>query len=588
MRALLRLSIHGAFVIGAAQLSGCLKDSPDLTPAPSGLSPNAPPPATPPPPGAPAHPSPPAPGGESIFTQPARAGRQSPHQPRHPDRRLQRRHLAQRAAGDARSGLELNVDAPSAFGMAVTYDGKTRSHHQQRRLALLGDPDPQHHRRPAPRSSASPSTPPSWAWCSLPTAARFYASGGENGNVWVGDVATATHHRVGQPERHHPSRCPSPALADPPSGIITSFRGSFPGAMAITATGKYLYVVDQGNFSVHVIDTAKIAIGVDADKKVVEMNNFAAVVGNVKVGRYPFGITLGADDSRLYVANVGVFQYTHLIPRGPSRTPGGTEPPNPTGDPNADYPLCYPGVGYPDEVAADKVIKIKKIPGPHHQRPAAGPARSRGHPLRLRARPIASTRSPAWAARTSTSRRRSTCWIWPTPPRPAVVKKVKTGLQVGEVEDGIATTGASHPNAVAIGRQAIFVSNGNNDSISVLDPDTLAVVRHLQPGAAGRGRSPAARQPAGVAGAQPRGQAAVRRRGRPQRGRRCWTSTATELSLAGRIPTGWWPSARQAVGRRPPAVRRHRQGPGRAAQRGRRGRRPQRPPQTQRVRHRCR
>src|SRR4030095_9422596 len=113
--------------------------------------------------------------------------------------------------------------------------------------------------------------------------------------------------------------------------------------------GQHLYVVDQGSFSVYVIDTTKISTGTDADGKITEPDNFPAVAGSVHVRRYPYGIALSPDNKTLFVTHVGVFQYTNLRPA------------NPTGDANKDYPLCYPAVGYPDDTGNDAHIKIKKV-----------------------------------------------------------------------------------------------------------------------------------------------------------------------------------------------------------------------------------
>ena len=92
-----------------------------------------------------------------------------------------------------------------------------------------------------------------------------------------------------------------------------------------------------------------IKTGIDAQGRITEPDNFAAVIGHANVGRYPFGIALSADDRTLFVTHVGVFQYTHLRPA------------NPTGNDNLDYPLCYPGAGYPDETRHDRVIEISKV-----------------------------------------------------------------------------------------------------------------------------------------------------------------------------------------------------------------------------------
>jgi len=145
--------------------------------------------------------------------------------------------------------------------------------------------------------------------------ARFYASGGDNGNIWIGDVATGT--AIGSVNLNgagHPLDRPLSPTADP----AKRFKGAFPGNMALTRDGKNLYVVDQGSFQVFAIDTTKIVTGVDAGGNVVEPDNFAAVVGKTKVGRYPFGISLSSDDRTLLVSNVGVFQYSHLRPAAPT------------------------------------------------------------------------------------------------------------------------------------------------------------------------------------------------------------------------------------------------------------------------------
>src|SRR5262249_46296210 len=141
--------------------------------------------------------------------------------------------------------------------------------------------------------------------------------------------------------------------ADRPLSVVPTpqhrFKGAFPGHMALTGQGRYLFVVDQASFQLHVIDTTKIQTGLDGHGRVVESDNFAAVVGHASVGRYPFGVALSPDDRTLFVTHVGVFQYAHLRPASPA------------GDDNLDYPLCYPGVGYPDETTNDRVIEINKV-----------------------------------------------------------------------------------------------------------------------------------------------------------------------------------------------------------------------------------
>jgi YVTN family beta-propeller protein len=440
-------------------------------------------------------------------------------------------------------GLELNVDAPKPFGMAVTHDGNTaatiNSGASRFSVTLV--------RNITGTSAEVKRIPVNATFMGIvfsPAGDRFYASGGENGNIWVGDVQSAS--IIGSVNLNgvaHPLPSPSAAnpFPDPARTIISSFRGSFPGAMALTTTGKYLYVVDQGNFSVHVIDTAKIATGVDAEKKIVDMNNFAAVVHNVRVGRYPFGISLAPDDRKLYVANVGVFQYSHLIPRGPDATPGGTLPPNLTGDKNLDYPLCFPGNAYPDDVEADKVIKIKKIDA---RMMATVPPLLRD-PEGIRCGYVDGDRDfkvPGLGSPNAEESSSVYVLDLAAPAAPTVEKKVKTGLLVGEVEHGIATHGGAHPNSVAVGHRAVFVANGNNDSISILDPKTQAVVRtvSLAPltGIETRLRGV---QPVSLALSPDQRWLYVAEAGINAVG--VMKVEGQNARLMGHIPTGWWPAS---------------------------------------------
>src|SRR5262245_7225999 len=243
------------------------------------------------------------------------------------------------------AGTEVNVQAPKPFGMALSPDGRTVA-------TLNSGAGPFSLTLISQLSSATPlamriDLNASFMGVTFsPDSRRLYLSGGENGNIWIADVEAGQ--IVGSVNLNgaaHP--------LDRPLNVVTTpqrhFKGAFPGNMAISSNGRFLYVVDQGGFAVHVIDTSQIATGVDGQGRVNEPDNFAAVVGRTRVGRYPFGITLTGNDRTLLVTHVGVFQYTHLRPASP------------TGNANADYPLCFPGAGYPDETRNDRVIEITKV-----------------------------------------------------------------------------------------------------------------------------------------------------------------------------------------------------------------------------------
>ena len=82
-----------------------------------------------------------------------------------------------------------------------------------------------------------------------------------------------------------------------------------------------LYVVDQANFRVAVIDTRS-----------------RQVVASVKVGRLPFAMTLSADRRKLYVTNLGMFEY-QAIPGADAKQAGATG-------------LAFPAFGFPSAEAA--------------------------------------------------------------------------------------------------------------------------------------------------------------------------------------------------------------------------------------------
>jgi DNA-binding beta-propeller fold protein YncE len=420
-------------------------------------------------------------------------------------------------------GVEVAVGAPKPFGLALSPDGRTlatiNSGASKFSVTLIRDLT-----AAAPVATRIDVNATFMGVVFSADGKSFFASGGENGNVWVGDSATgAVIGSVNLNGAAHPLDRPLSVTADP----TLRFKGAFPGNMALTANGRHLYVVDQGSFQVHVIDTRAIATGVDAGGKIVEPDNFAAVVGRVKVGRYPFGIALSPDNRTLYVTNVGTFQYTHLRPAAP------------TGDANTDYPLCIPGVGYPDEVLTAKTIKIKKIDA----RTISGLPLTQRDPEGIRCGYVPADRDytiPALGS-PNAAEASSVYVLDVSNPAAATLKTVvKTGRQVGQWQDGIQAFSGSHPNAAVVGEDA-YVANGNNDSISVVDTRNgrvktevdLSILR-------GSDRRLRGVQPVGLALSPDRrflyvAEAGINAVGvvRIDRG---------QPEVVGHIPVGWWPS----------------------------------------------
>jgi len=67
------------------------------------------------------------------------------------------------------------------------------------------------------------------------------------------------------------------------------------GDMTLSKDGRYLYAVDQMLFRMIVVDTRQ--------KKIISSS---------KTGRYPFEIVLSPNGDKVYVVNVGMFEYTKL------------------------------------------------------------------------------------------------------------------------------------------------------------------------------------------------------------------------------------------------------------------------------------
>ncbi len=172
----------------------------------------------------------------------------------------------------------------------------------------------------------------------------------------------------------------------------------------------------------------------------VDQINFCVVVidtrkrralRTIPVGRYPFGITLSPDGRTLYVANVGMYAYRLIRSLDTTRI-----------DETA---LRYPAYGY---LSAESVTGIRNdtIDIPALGDPRAPEAYS------------------VWALDTRTD---------------SVVARIKTGIQVGEPIEGFPAVGGASPNSLVATESHVFISNGSNDCISVLDASTHTIVHTI-------------------------------------------------------------------------------------------------------------
>jgi DNA-binding beta-propeller fold protein YncE len=420
-------------------------------------------------------------------------------------------------------GVEFAVGAPKPFGMAVTQDGSA--------LATVNSGI-------APFSvtlvtslqSASPQTtliPLNASFLGIvfsPDGSRFYVGGGENGNVWVGDTASA---KIIGTVNLNTTTHPTGGM-NVVNGPTTRFKGTFTGRLALSSDGHYLYVTDQGGFQVFVIDTTKIVTGVDSMGNLTEPDNFAAAVGSAKVGRYPFGIALSSDNRRLYVTNVGVFQFASLRPT------------NPVGNNNIDFPLCYPGAGFPDETANDRQITIHKVDPKNLPLALSFPdGIGCGYISQDQSYTVPGLGSP-------NAQESSSVYVFDTssPTEPSLLKIAKTGPRIGQSQEGVKTVGGSHPNAVLIGSKYVYVANGSDDTISILSKGSNQELQRISLSVFGgvdhhlKGVQPVAlalspdQRTLYVAEAGINAVAVVRLNGSEE-----------GSQVQGLIPTGWWPSS---------------------------------------------
>jgi YVTN family beta-propeller protein len=196
------------------------------------------------------------------------------------------------------------------------------------------------------------------------------------------------------------------------------YRHGYIGDMALTRDGKTLFALDQIGFRLMIIDMAT--------KKILH---------NIPTGRYPFGITLSPDERNVYVANVGVFEYKPFtdLDRKDLKKTGHAYPASKYGSKemrDGDEKAGIPALGDPNAPEAFSVWNISLNGSPENN-------------------------------------------------QPTVTAKIKTGFLVGQMVEDFPSVGGSSPNSVVATEQYVFVSNGNNDCVSVIDVKTNAVVKTI-------------------------------------------------------------------------------------------------------------
>jgi len=264
-----------------------------------------------------------------------------------------------------------------------------------------------------------------------------------------------------------------------PGGLKES-KWSFAATLVVSADGKTLYALDQGNWRVVVLDAGSL-------KRIAE----------VPTGRYPFGLALSPDGMRLYVTNTGLFEYT-TIPGADAKDAVGTG-------------LHFPPFGYPSKAAREgSVVEGKRIAGLGDENSNSG----------------------------------SSVWTYDVRDRehPAVTAKLRLGATITEVRGG--TVGGAAPTGVAAGADAVFVSLAHGDAVAKISADGTKVLgqTELSPFTGTRfedreGRPLRGVMPSGLAVRE--GRVYVAESGIDAVG----VLDAGTMTLVEHIPVGWNPSA---------------------------------------------
>ena len=195
------------------------------------------------------------------------------------------------------------------------------------------------------------------------------------------------------------------------------FTHGYIGDMVLSRDGNRLYVVDQIGFRMLVIDPVK-----------------RKVIYNVPVGRYPFGITLSPDEKTVYVANVGMYQYSLVKRKKKGEWKNGV----------IDFPAYSYNTKEAEEGISNDSLHIAGL----------GPIN-------------ADESFSVWAISLQKNA------------KPKVIAKIKTGTLVGQMVEDFPAVGGSSPNSIAATNRYVFISNGSNDNITVLDARKKTIVKHI-------------------------------------------------------------------------------------------------------------
>ncbi len=300
--------------------------------------------------------------------------------------------------------------APHPYGLAISNDGNVavtaNSGISPLAITILrdlnsGNPDIQQV-PPGPTTDKGVLASVFMGLAISPDNKMVYVAGGQEKKIFIFDIATGKK----------------------TSSIDCSFKDQdydfthgYIGDMVLSHDGSRLYAVDQIGFRMLVIDPVK-----------------GKVLYNVPVGRYPFGIALSPDEKTVYVANVGMYQYSLIKRKTKGEWKNGT--------------IDFPAFAY-ESPEAEKGIYNDTI-----QVPGLGPINT-------------DDSFSVWAFGLKKNA------------KPKEIARIKTGTLVGQMVEDFPAVGGSSPNSIVATKKYVFISNGSNDNITVLDARNKTIIKNI-------------------------------------------------------------------------------------------------------------
>ena len=209
---------------------------------------------------------------------------------------------------------EFTLISPDPFGLALSPDGSLALAVHNNQLTLIKTKDNSSAVRLAPFQNKG-----SYMGAAIRKDNKLaFLSGGDNGDIIVFDLETMKNIK----------RIPINGMCDG-----KNYRESFAGDIRLSDNEKRLFILDQFNFRMVIMD--------------IESNR---ILKSIPAGRFPLGIDISPDGKFAYIANTGIFDY----PVAPGLNEKNIEE---TG-------LDFPPYGFPSEEAENGVeIDGRFIPG---------------------------------------------------------------------------------------------------------------------------------------------------------------------------------------------------------------------------------